>query len=161
MTPAAFRKLRREIKCFTKRTSFMFQTNFYGTVSLPLCRILCFKLTTEPPKEQAQRWSFCITVFFISMTFYEFSHKSAQKAGCCFLPQAYSTRPFVLGGIVPLRISSCQIALYWRRNFSRSVPSIFFSASFRAMRPIRGSSMSVSFRPSRSFTEASTSARTS
>ncbi len=31
----------------------MFQTNFYGTVSLPLCRILCFKLTTEPPKEQA------------------------------------------------------------------------------------------------------------
>ena len=31
----------------------MFQTNFYGTASLPLCRILCFKLTTEPPKEQA------------------------------------------------------------------------------------------------------------
>ena len=57
----------------------MFQTSFCGTASLPLCRILCFKLTTEPPKEQAQRWSFCITVFFISMTFYEFSHKSAQK----------------------------------------------------------------------------------
>jgi hypothetical protein len=79
----------------------MFQTNFYGTVSLPLCRILCFKLTTEPPKEQAQRWSFCIIVFFMSMTFYEISRKSAQKAGCCFLPQAYSTRPFVLDGIVP------------------------------------------------------------
>ncbi len=79
----------------------MFQTNFYGTVSLPLCRILCFKLTTEPPKEQAQRWSFCIIVFFMSTTFYEISRKSAQKAGCCFLPQAYSTRPFVLGGKVP------------------------------------------------------------
>ena len=101
VTPAAFRKLRREIKCFTKRTSFMFQTNFYSTASLPLCRILCFKLTTEPPKEQAQRWSFCIIVFFMSTTFYEISRKSAQKAGCCFLPQAYSTRPFVLDGIVP------------------------------------------------------------
>ena len=31
----------------------MFQTNFYGTASLPLCIILFFKLTTEPPKEQA------------------------------------------------------------------------------------------------------------
>ena len=41
----------------------MFQTSFCGTASLPLCRILCFKLTTEPPKEQAQRWSFCIIVF--------------------------------------------------------------------------------------------------
>ena len=47
----------------------MFQTNFYGTASLPLCRILYFKLTTEPPKEQAQRWSFCIIVFFMSTTF--------------------------------------------------------------------------------------------
>mgnify|MGYP000026954259 FL=1 len=79
----------------------MFQTSFYGTVALPLCRILCFKLTTEPPKEQAQRWSFCIIVFFMSTTFYEISRKSAQKDGCCFLPQAYSTRPFVLDGIVP------------------------------------------------------------
>ena len=79
----------------------MFQTNFYGTVSLPLCRILCFKLTTAPPKEQAQSWSFCIIVFFMSTTFYEISRKSAQKAGGCFLPQAYSTRPFVLDGIVP------------------------------------------------------------
>ena len=59
----------------------MFQTNFYGTVSLPLCRILYFKLTTEPPKEQAQRWSFCIIVFFMSTTFYEISRKSAQKTG--------------------------------------------------------------------------------
>ena len=25
----------------------------------------------------------------------------STKAGCCFLPQAYSTRPFVLGGIIP------------------------------------------------------------
>ena len=56
----------------------MFQTSFCGTASLPLCRILCFKLTTEPPKEQAQRWSFCIIVFFMSTTFYEISRKSAQ-----------------------------------------------------------------------------------
>ena len=79
----------------------MFQTNFYGTVSLPLCRILCFKLTTELPKEQAQRWSFCIIVFFMSTTFYEISRKSAQKAGCCMPEAGNSTRPFVLGGIVP------------------------------------------------------------
>ena len=59
----------------------MFQTNFYGTVSLPLCRILCFKLTTELPKEQAQRWSFCIIVFFMSTTFYEISRKSAKRPG--------------------------------------------------------------------------------
>ena len=33
----------------------MFQTSFCGTVSLPLCRILCFKLTTEPPKAREER----------------------------------------------------------------------------------------------------------
>ena len=70
----------------------MFQTNFYGTASLPLCRILCFKLTTEPPKEQAQRWLFCIIVFFMSTTFYEISRKSAQKTGP-LLPASGLQRP--------------------------------------------------------------------
>ena len=37
------------------------------------------------------------------------------------------------------------MALYSLRNFSRSVPSIFFKASFRARRGISGRSMSVSF----------------
>lgn len=89
----------------------MFQTNFYGTVSLPLCRILCFKLTTEPPKEQAQRWSFCIIVFFMGTTFYEISRKSAQKTGRCFLPQACSIRSSVFGRNIVLKMSRAQMAL--------------------------------------------------
>ena len=89
----------------------MFQTNFYSTASLPLCRILCFKLTTEPPKGQAQIWSSCTIISFIGTTFYEISRKSAQKTGRCFLPQACSIRSSVFGRNIVLKMSRAQMAL--------------------------------------------------
>ena len=91
-------------------TSFMFRT-FGSTASLLPCRALCSKLTTEPPKGQAQIWSSCTIISFIGMTFYEISRKSAQKTGRCFLPQACSIRSSVFGRNIVLKMSRAQMAL--------------------------------------------------